>query len=62
MQSMKLGNDEQANADVYMIFRVYKLGNDGTNMQIYLDLETLREGGMLHFTSASYNISLRPFI
>lgn len=62
MQSMKLGNHEQANANVYMIFRVYNLGNDGTAMQIYLDPETLREGGMLHFTAASYSISSRPSI
>jgi len=59
MQSMKIGNHEPANAKIYLIFRVYSLGSDGTAMEIYLDPETLREVGMLRFTPASYSVSPR---
>lgn len=59
MQSMKLEDHEPVN--VYMVFRVYNLGSDGTAVRIYLDPETLREEGTLQFTSESYSVSPRVY-
>ena len=59
MQSMKLEDHEPAN--VYMVFRVYNLGSDGTAVRIYLDPETLREEDTLQFTSESYSVSPRVY-
>lgn len=60
MQSMKLElleDGEQSAAQVYMIFRVYSLGGDNLRAKIYLDPETLRQGGMLRFTPESYSVT-----
>lgn len=58
---MKLDSNDQANANVYMIFRVYNLGSDGIVARIYLDPETLRERGRLQFTPESYSVSPRAY-
>lgn len=43
--------------DLYVIFRVYKLGQDGMGLQIYLDPERLRQQGKLVFTGERWSVT-----
>lgn len=55
MHSQQLG---QANADIYLIFRVHHLGKRNMGLQVYVDPERMRQDGSLVFRSESY--SVRP--
>ena len=46
--------DGQAAIQVYMILRVYDLGQDEIGLRIYLDPETLRRNNSLKFMAESY--------
>jgi hypothetical protein len=46
--------DGQAAIQVYMIMRVFDLGQDEIGLRIYLDPETLRRKNSLRFTAESY--------
>lgn len=46
--------DGQAAIQVYMILRVFDLGQDEIGLRIYLDPETLRRNNSLRFTAESY--------
>jgi hypothetical protein len=53
MRQMVL-TDGQAATQVYMILRVFDLGQDEIGLRIYLDPETLRRKNSLRFTAESY--------
>lgn len=43
--------------DLYIIFRVYNLGQDSMGLQIYLDPERLRRRGKLEFTGERWSVT-----
>ncbi|CRG88031.1 Cadherin-89D [Talaromyces islandicus] len=45
-----------AESTIYVIFRVFDLGKDPTNLRIYIDPESLRVQGRLLFAPESYNV------
>jgi hypothetical protein len=48
--------DGQAAIQVYMIMRVFDLGQDEIGLRIYLDPETLRRNNSLRFTADMYRV------
>lgn len=41
---------------IYVIFRVYNLGQDNVGVKVYLDQESLRISGQLKFTAETWSV------
>ena len=55
MQRMTLATEQSA-AEVYVILRVFNLGQKDMGLRVYLDPESLRLDKKLDFTAESYTI------
>jgi len=56
MQSMH-GPDDVTKKEVYIIIRVYNLGQANMGVRLYVDPEGLRQRGELNFTAESYTVA-----
>lgn len=57
MQEMSNGETQSNNMDmVYVIFRVYNLGQQGMRMKVYVDTEMMRVRGELLFTVEGWSV------
>lgn len=57
MESMKLsGQIPRTKDEIYLILRIYKLGQKGMGMRILLDPATLEQEGHLVFEPESYTV------
>jgi hypothetical protein len=56
MECMKLRESISANS-IYIIARVYALGNSGMGLKLYLDPATLKRDGQLDFRIEKYTIT-----
>jgi hypothetical protein len=45
--------------DIYVIFRVFNLGNDSIGLKILVDPESLRQRGELAFTAVTWSVVAR---
>jgi hypothetical protein len=65
MQSMRgpnpppprFGSVSAAKKKVYIIIRVYNLGQENMGVRLYVDPEALRQSGELMFTAESYTVA-----
>jgi hypothetical protein len=53
---MQINLTEQAEPEIYVIFRVYYLGKEGMGLKIYVDPEGLRQEQRLIFSPESYSV------
>ncbi len=53
MQRMAL-NPENPSTDIYIILRVFNLGQDNIGMRLYVDPVTMKREGQLFFEPSSY--------
>lgn len=57
MQEMSNGETQSDNMDmVYVIFRVYNLGQQGMRVKVYVDPEVMRVRGELLFTAEGWSV------
>lgn len=57
MQEMSNGETQSDNMDmVYVIFRVYNLGQQGMRMKVYVDPEMMRVREELLFTAEGWSV------
>jgi hypothetical protein len=57
MQSSRLPASPSTDTSVYIILRVFNLGQDNMNARIYVDPESLRQEERLRFTPESYSVT-----
>jgi hypothetical protein len=57
MQKYTRSNDEGRRTDsVYVIFRVFNLGNDSIGLKVLVDPESIRQRGELAFTAEAWSV------
>ena len=57
MQEMSNGGTQSDNMDtIYVIFRVYNLGQQGMRVKVYVDPETMRVREELLFTAEGWSV------
>ncbi|KAE8325087.1 hypothetical protein BDV39DRAFT_207210 [Aspergillus sergii] len=56
MQRMQIWPSDGFPDEVYIVFRVYRLGRDSMRVQAYVDPESLRLQGRLTFTPETYSV------
>jgi hypothetical protein len=45
------------NESIYMIFRVFNMGNDSIGVRIYMDPDRMRREGRLRFTADRWTVT-----
>jgi hypothetical protein len=45
--------------DIYVIFRVFNLGNDSIGFKVLVDPESIRQRGELEFTAVTWSVVTR---
>ena len=60
MESMIIDPKNEAPTQIYVILRVFKLGQKGMGVKVIVDPETKRRNGELNFEAESHTVSQNP--